>query len=176
MRLFISMTTACIAALASCASAAPAPVSAPVAIDVAAPSTSASAVQVLPTPAPSAPEKKSPPVAFVGDKVLITVIAPGSGPSAKSGDFLLVNYVGSLLDGTEFDSSLKAGRQPFKFKLGMGYVIKGWEQGVVGMQVGEKRKIVIPPALGYGERGMSPKIPPGAELVFEIELLAINPP
>jgi peptidylprolyl isomerase len=161
-------------ALASCASAAPAPASAPVAVDVAAPSTSASAVRVLPSPPPSAPvEHGAPPPAE--EKVAITVLTPGTGSQVKTGDFLLVNYVGTLLDGTEFDSSRTGGHHPFKFKIGGGMVIQGWEQGLLGMQVGERRKIVIPPSLGYGERGAPPRIPPAATLVFEVELLAINP-
>jgi len=76
-------------------------------------------------------------------------------------------------DGTEFDSSLPRG-QPFQFTLGKGQVIKGWDQGLVGMCVGEKRRLVIPSDLGYGDRGSPPKIPANAALVFEVECLGIN--
>jgi len=91
----------------------------------------------------------------------------------KIGDTLKIHYTGKLEDGTEFDSSVPRG-QPFSFKLGSGQVIKGWDQGLVGMCVGEKRKLKIPSALGYGARGSPPKIPGGATLVFETELIAIE--
>jgi protein-disulfide isomerase len=97
----------------------------------------------------------------------------GSGPAAKEGDTLQVHYVGTFLDGTEFDSSI-ARNKPFEFKLGAGQVIKGWEQGLVAMKAGEKRKLVIPPSLAYGPKGRS-GIPPNSTLVFEVELLAIHP-
>jgi FKBP-type peptidyl-prolyl cis-trans isomerase len=96
----------------------------------------------------------------------------GKGPAAKTGDRVEVHYTGTLLDGTKFDSSLDRG-QPFQFVLGGGMVIKGWDQGVVGMKKGGKRKLTIPSSLGYGKRGSPPKIPPDATLVFEIELLRI---
>jgi FKBP-type peptidyl-prolyl cis-trans isomerase len=85
-----------------------------------------------------------------------------------------VHYTGTLMDGKKFDSSRDHGT-PFDFKLGGGSVIKGWDQGVVGMKVGGKRRLVIPEALGYGEAGSPPSIPPKAGLKFDIELLAINP-
>jgi FKBP-type peptidyl-prolyl cis-trans isomerase len=87
----------------------------------------------------------------------------------------VVSYVGKLTDGTEFDSSLRPGRQPFHFTLGQGRVIKGWDQGLVGMRVGERRRLVIPPGLAYGASGHPPVIPPNATLVFDIELMALNP-
>jgi len=87
-----------------------------------------------------------------------------------------VHYVGTLLDGSPFDSSRIKGRSPFVFVLGKGSVIKGWEEGVAGMQVGEVRRLILPPELGYGERGQPPKIPAHATLVFEVELLAIDRP
>ena len=97
----------------------------------------------------------------------------GKGPAAKSGDNVTVNYTGWLTDGTKFDSSLDR-NQPFTFPLGGGQVIAGWDQGVVGMKVGGKRKLTIPPDLGYGAQGAGGTIPPNATLVFEIELLKIN--
>ncbi|KAL5464141.1 hypothetical protein EMCRGX_G033108 [Ephydatia muelleri] len=92
---------------------------------------------------------------------------------SKKGDRLSMHYTGTLEDGTEFDSSLTR-NQPFDFTLGVGQVIKGWDQGLLNMCVGEKRKLVIPSELGYGDRGAPPKIPGGATLVFEVELLNIE--
>ncbi len=101
-------------------------------------------------------------------------IALGSGPAAQSGDQVQVHYTGWLEDGTKFDSSLDR-NQPFGFPLGAGRVIQGWDEGVAGMQVGGTRRLVIPPELGYGARGAGGAIPPNATLIFEVELLAINP-
>ncbi len=97
----------------------------------------------------------------------------GTGAAAKAGDSVEVHYTGWLTDGTKFDSSLDR-RQPFAFRLGAGQVIKGWDEGVVGMKIGGKRKLVIPAALGYGARGFAGAIPPHAELTFEVELLRIR--
>jgi FKBP-type peptidyl-prolyl cis-trans isomerase FkpA len=97
----------------------------------------------------------------------------GSGPEAKNGDKLRMDYVGTLAaSGEEFDSSKESGK-PFEFTLGAGEVIKGWDQGVLGMKVGGKRTLTVPSDLGYGSEG-NEKIPPGATLKFEIELLAIE--
>jgi FKBP-type peptidyl-prolyl cis-trans isomerase FkpA len=97
----------------------------------------------------------------------------GQGPAAKAGDSVEVHYTGWLADGGKFDSSLDRG-QPFAFALGRGRVIKGWDEGVAGMKVGGKRRLVIPAALGYGSRGAGGVIPPDAELTFEVELLGIR--
>lgn len=103
----------------------------------------------------------------------IEELAAGEGPVAADGQQVSVHYTGWLTDGTKFDSSLDRG-QPFSFVLGQGMVIKGWDQGVAGMQVGAKRKLTIPPELGYGSRGFPGAIPPNSTLVFEVELLAVR--
>ena len=102
----------------------------------------------------------------------ITDLVIGNGPEATAGETVSVNYRGTLENGKEFDSSY--GRGPFSFPLGAGRVIKGWDEGVAGMQVGGKRKLVIPPDLAYGERGAGGVIPPNATLIFEVELLKIG--
>ena len=96
----------------------------------------------------------------------------GDGDVAKAGDNVSVHYTGTLANGKKFDSSVDRG-QPFKFPLGQGRVIKGWDEGVVGMKVGGKRKLTIPGDMAYGKRGSPPKIPPDATLVFDIELIEI---
>lgn len=108
-----------------------------------------------------------------------TDLAPGTGAEIKSGQTALVHYTGWLFDaaapgnkGKQFDSSV--GGEPFEFPLGAGSVIAGWDQGVVGMKVGGKRLLVIPPAMGYGARGAGGVIPPNATLVFEVELVEIR--
>ena len=100
-------------------------------------------------------------------------LSEGTGAAAKAGDSVEVHYTGWLIDGTKFDSSLDRGR-PFGFQLGAGRVIKGWDEGVAGMKVGGKRKLTIPPDLGYGSRGAGGVIPPNATLVFEVELLKVG--
>lgn len=97
----------------------------------------------------------------------------GTGPAVKSGDTVVMHYTGTLMDGTKFDSSLDRG-QPFETKIGVGAVIQGWDQGVPGMQVGGKRKLTIPASLAYGSRGAGRAIPPNADLIFTVELLAIK--
>lgn len=98
----------------------------------------------------------------------------GSGREAKSGDTVHVQYTGTLTNGKKFDSSYDHGGDPFKFTIGKGEVIKGWDQGVSGMKVGGKRRLRIPSDLGYGDKGSPPNIPPGAGLVFEVELVSID--
>ena len=100
-------------------------------------------------------------------------LEPGAGPAAAAGRTVSVHYTGWLTNGTKFDSSLDRGR-PFEFPLGARRVIRGWDEGVAGMKVGGKRKLIIPPELGYGPRGMPPVIPPDSTLIFEVELLEIK--
>lgn len=96
----------------------------------------------------------------------------GDGAEVKSGDTVLIHYKGTLTDGTKFDSSYDRG-EPFETQIGVGQVIKGWDLGVVGMKVGGKRKLTIPPHLAYGEQDMG-TIPPNSTLIFEVELLEIK--
>ena len=128
---------------------------------------------VLVTGAAFAKEKQG------GNKIVTTdsglkyeILKEGDGAVAKAGDKVKVHYTGWLTDGKKFDSSVDRG-QPFQFNLGAGQVIKGWDEGVAGMKVGEKRKLTIPPDLGYGARGAGGVIPPNATLIFEVELLGI---
>ncbi len=97
----------------------------------------------------------------------------GTGPSPARGQTAVVHYTGWLTDGTKFDSSVDKGT-PFEFHIGQHEVIAGWDEGVASMKVGGKRKLTIPPALGYGSRGAGGVIPPNATLVFEVELLAVK--
>ena len=109
--------------------------------------------------------------------VKITIFKEGTGDVAKAGDTVAMNYTGRLLDGTTFDSNIdpKFGHvQPFIFTLGTGQVIKGWDVGVAGMKVGEKRNLTIEPAYAYGEQGAGGVIPPNATLSFDVELLGIK--
>ncbi len=113
--------------------------------------------------------------AQAGARVQITDLSAGSGDEAVRNARVTVHYTGWLEDGTKFDSSLDRG-EPFSFTLGGRQVIAGWDQGVEGMKVGGKRRLVIPPELGYGKRGAGGVIPPNATLTFEVELLAVAPP
>jgi FKBP-type peptidyl-prolyl cis-trans isomerase len=100
-------------------------------------------------------------------------VTPGQGTEATAGHAVTVHYTGWLPDGKKFDSSRDHG-QPFTFTLGGGQVIAGWDQGVAGMRVGGRRKLVLPPDLAYGEAGAPPDIPPGATLVFDVEVLDVK--
>lgn len=104
--------------------------------------------------------------------LIIEVLGEGSGEGSKIGNTVYMHYTGTLLDGTVFDSSV--GKDPFPFTLGENRVIAGWEQGVLGMKAGEKRRLTIPAALAYGDRGAGNLIGPGETLVFEVELLEIK--
>jgi FKBP-type peptidyl-prolyl cis-trans isomerase FkpA len=99
-------------------------------------------------------------------------LAPGTGATADNGRTVRVHYTGWLENGTKFDSSHDRGK-PFQFVLGGGRVIRGWDEGVLGMRVGGKRRLTIPPALGYGSRGAPPVIPPDSTLIFEVELMEV---
>ncbi len=118
-------------------------------------------------------EKKEEKVITTKSGLKYVELKEGTGDEAKAGQIVEVHYTGWLKDGTKFDSS-KDRNEPFKFPLGAGRVIKGWDEGVAGMKVGGKRKLIIPPELGYGKRGAGNAIPPDAELTFEVELLGIK--
>lgn len=118
---------------------------------------------IPPLPASAQPEQSLP------DGLKYTDITVGTGPAAQSGQPLVVNYTGWLQNGTMFDSSI--GKQPFSFTLGVGNVIKGWDEGLVGMKVGGKRRLIVPPALGYGATANG-KIPANSTLTFDVDLLS----
>jgi FKBP-type peptidyl-prolyl cis-trans isomerase FkpA len=105
--------------------------------------------------------------------LVIEELAVGEGAEAAKGNRVSVHYTGWLTDGSKFDSSVDR-NDPFDFPLGRGHVIPGWDEGVAGMKVGGKRKLTIPPHLGYGASGAGGVIPPNATLVFEVELLAVD--
>lgn len=142
-------------------------------------STTSSAGETSTSEPAEAPKKKTEPKVEVPQgappKELVTEdLEEGSGPAAKAGDEVSVNYVGvNYKTGKEFDASWSRG-EPFAFALGSGMVIPGWEEGVVGMKVGGRRQLVIPPELGYGAAGSPPTIPPNETLVFVVDLEAIN--
>ena len=108
-----------------------------------------------------------------GTGLQVVEILAGTGPEARSGQEVSVHYTGWLTNGTKFDSSRDRG-QPFQFTIGVGQVIKGWDEGVLSMKVGGKRKLMIPAALGYGARGAGGVIPANATLMFDVELLKVD--
>ena len=103
----------------------------------------------------------------------VKVIEEGTGAVAENGQIILMQYTGKLTDGTVFDSSIPRG-EPFSFRLGAGQVIKGWDVGILGMKVGGKRTLTIPPEMGYGADGFPGVIPPNATLIFDVELVGIK--
>ena len=108
------------------------------------------------------------------NRLIIENLVIGEGAEAQDYNKVVVNYTGTLEDGSVFDSSLNPDREPFTFTLGVGSVIKGWDLGVKGMKVGGKRKLTIPSDLGYGDKGAGSLIPPGATLIFEVDLLEVE--
>ena len=106
------------------------------------------------------------------DELQVEDLVQGSGETAVTGLTVVVHYTGTLTTGAQFDSSL--GKEPLRFRLGARRVIKGWDQGLLGMKVGGKRRLTIPPRLGYGDRAVG-SIPPHSHLIFEVELLAVGP-
>lgn len=132
--------------------------------------------QTVPPPATpmentSGDKRSEPEERFIDMKV--DILRPGSGEGAKAGNTVTVHYTGTLETGQKFDSSRDRG-EPFSFKLGAGAVIRGWDAGLVGIKVGEKRRLTVPPELGYGSRGAGAIIPPNATLIFEVEMLTIR--
>lgn len=131
---------------------------------------------------PSTPATQTATTAPAGEKVVtpsgLTIITVAQGDAvAKSGDLVWVHYTGKLADGTKFDSSrdhLETQTSGIEFPLGAGQVIKGWDEGIAGMKIGEKRTLIIPPQLAYGEKGAGGVIPPNATLTFEVELMGLR--
>jgi FKBP-type peptidyl-prolyl cis-trans isomerase len=134
-----------------------------------APPAEAPAAEAPAEPAPEAKGEKTEDVT----KLKIEDIKKGTGATAEKDKLVTVHYTGWLTDGTKFDSSKDRG-EPFMFPLGAGQVIPGWDEGVQGMKVGGIRKLIIPPDMGYGDQGAGDTIPPGATLVFEVELLDVQ--
>ncbi len=124
---------------------------------------------------PAQPQKPTPDSAAVTTPTGLTYVITkrGTGRQPKAGETVVVHYTGTLTDGTKFDSS-RDRREPFTFTLGAGEVIRGWDEGVAGMKVGGKRRLIIPPDLGYGAQGSPPTIPPNETLVFVVDLVGVR--
>ncbi len=140
------------------------------------PESKAEPAQATPTPAPesrSGSANGQPPIIETPAGLRYQDLEVGKGVEAYPGAWVEVHYIGRLPNGDEFDSTV-ARRRPFGFQLGMGNVIPGWDEGVVGMRVGGRRKLIIPPHLAYGERGVPGVIPPNTELTFEVLLIKVN--
>lgn len=127
-------------------------------------------------PAPVTTAAAAPEAAGSAPKAVTSLVKedlkPGKGTAAKTGDTVRVHYTGTLLDGKKFDSS-RDRNEPFEFTLGKGMVIKGWDDGIVGMKPGGQRKLTIPSDMAYGKRGSPPVIPPDATLIFDVELIEV---
>jgi len=122
----------------------------------------------------SQPENQSAPIpAELPNELTATDEVVGTGAEAQAGSTVSVRYTGMLPDGSVFDTTANRGNEPFTFVLGQGSVIQGWDQGLIGMKEGGKRRLIIPPAMGYGSQGVGP-IPPNATLIFDVELLSVN--
>jgi len=132
-----------------------------------------------PSAVPVAAASSAPEVAGSAQAAVTSLVkedlSPGKGAAAKTGDTVRVHYTGTLLDGKKFDSS-RDRNEPFEFTLGKGMVIKGWDEGIVGMKPGGKRKLTIPSDMAYGKRGSPPVIPPDATLIFDVELMEVVGP
>jgi FKBP-type peptidyl-prolyl cis-trans isomerase len=154
----------------ACQKRVPEPTPAPI-MEASEPAASASAAEAPAAVAPGPAGSAAPAVTAL----LKEDVAPGKGPACKTGETVRVHYTGTLLDGTKFDSS-RDRNEPFQFTLGQGMVIKGWDEGVVGMKKGGKRKLTIPSDKAYGPSGRPPTIPPNSPLVFDVELVEIVAP
>lgn len=120
------------------------------------------------------PENQSAPIpAELPNELTVTDEVVGTGDEATPGSMVAVRYTGMLPDGSVFDTTAARNDEPFTFVLGQGSVIQGWDQGLVGMKEGGKRRLIIPPSMGYGAQGVGP-IPPNATLIFDVELLSVN--
>jgi FKBP-type peptidyl-prolyl cis-trans isomerase len=128
------------------------------------------AAQTAPSPALQAP---GPNAVTMPSGLIYEDLKVGDGPPARAGLMVSVHYTGWLTDGTQFDTSLKNPR-PFVFRMGRGEVIQGWDEGLVGMRVGGRRRLRVPPDMAYGDKGVPGLIPPGATLVFDVELWGVN--